>query len=131
MKILIAEDDPVSSLLLQTLLQDLFQIREPLHTVQNGKEAVAAVQLSLEKEAPYDLICLDLMMPEMNGHEALKEIRALEENRRRSTRILMVTALTDLPNVITAYRARCDGYLGKPLQKSHLWTELRRLKLLP
>ena len=74
MKFLIAEDDFTSSLLLQGLLK-------PYGTsdiAANGKEAVEAVRAALKARKYYDLICLDIMMPEMDGQTALKEIRDLE-----------------------------------------------------
>ena len=47
----------------------------------NGKEAVEAVRNALETVEPYNLICLDIMMPEMDGQQALREIRDMEEAR--------------------------------------------------
>jgi two-component system, chemotaxis family, chemotaxis protein CheY len=130
MKTLIVEDDFTSRLLLQKLLKSY----GPLHTANNGKEAVEAVQLALFKDEPYDLICLDIMMPEMDGQEALRQIRALEEatgiTSTHGAKIVMTTALGNIKNVATAYRELCDGYLVKPIDKARLLDELRKLKLL-
>ena len=63
MKTLIVEDDFTSRLLLQELLRRF----GPCHVAVNGVEAVDAVTAALTANAPYDLICLDIMMPVMGG----------------------------------------------------------------
>jgi two-component system chemotaxis response regulator CheY len=129
MKTLIVEDDFTSRLLLQEILKSY----GPSHIAVNGKEAVEAVRLALETGEPYGLICLDIMMPEMDGQQALKEIRALEEARgifsSDGAKIVMTTALGDLANVLAAYRSLCDAYLTKPIQKAKLLEELNKLGL--
>jgi two-component system chemotaxis response regulator CheY len=130
MKTLIVEDDFTSRLLLQELLKNY----GPSHVAINGKEAVEAVRLALEAGEHYDLICLDIMMPEMDGQEALRQIREQEEARgigsSKGAKILMTTALTDLKNVNAAYHSLCDAYLTKPIQKAKLLEQLHELKLI-
>jgi two-component system chemotaxis response regulator CheY len=130
LKILIAEDDLTSCFLLQKLLQDCGSS----HVAINGKEAVEAVRIALEANEPYDLICLDVMMPEMDGQAALREIRGQEEARgitsSSGSKIIMTTALDDLKNVSTAYGSLCDAYLVKPIDKGRLMEELRKLELI-
>ena len=75
MRTLIVEDDFTSRLLLQTFLSRYGEC----HIAVNGKEAVAAFRAARESGQWYDLICMDIMMPEMDGQTAVKEIRALEE----------------------------------------------------
>lgn len=129
MKTLIVEDDFTSRLLLQEILKGY----GPSHIAVNGKEAVEAVHLALEADEPYDLICLDIMMPEMDGQQALQEIRAVEEARgivsSDGAKIMMTTALGDSANVLAAYRNLCDAYLTKPIQKAKLLEELGKLGL--
>lgn len=131
MKTLIVEDDFGSRLLLQELLKSY----GPSHIAVNGKEAVAAVRVGLEADQPYELICLDIMMPEMDGHAALKEIRALEEEvgiwATYRAKVVMTTALLgDTQNAAAAYRSLCDAYLAKPIEKVKLLATLRRLQLI-
>jgi two-component system chemotaxis response regulator CheY len=130
MKTLIVEDDFTSRLLLQELLKSY----GPSHIAVNGKEAVEAVRLALEAGEHYDLICLDIMMPEMDGQEALRQIREQEQARGirslNKAKILMTTALTDLKNVNAAYHSLCDAYLTKPIQKAKLLEQLHELKLI-
>ena len=131
MKTLIVEDDFTSRLLLQELLKQY----GPSHVAVNGREAVEAARVALESNEPYDLICLDIMMPEMDGQAALKEIRTQEEAQSilssDGAKIIMTTALNDIKSVSTAYGSLCNAYLTKPIQKVKLLEELRKLKLIP
>jgi two-component system chemotaxis response regulator CheY len=125
MKALIAEDDLTSRLLLQSLLASHGRV----HAVANGREAVEAFKQAALKRQPFDLICLDIMMPEMDGQTALREIRILEESTGilpgNGVKILMTTALGDAKNVFTAFRELCDGYLVKPIDKGKLLGHLK------
>lgn len=131
MKTLIVEDDFTSRLLLQELLKDYGLP----HVAINGLEAVDAVRAALDAGQPYDLICLDIMMPGMDGQAALRQMRALEEERgimsSDGAKILMTSALTDMQNKIDAFRGLCDGYLSKPIHKEQLLHELRGFGLIP
>jgi two-component system chemotaxis response regulator CheY len=130
MKTLVVEDDFASRVLLQERLKSY----GPVHIAVNGKEAIAAVRQALATQEPYDLICLDIMMPEMNGQEALRHIRDLEATAGKppaeGAKIVMTTALRDVKNVSTAYSSLCDGYLAKPIEKDRLYAELRKLGLI-
>jgi two-component system, chemotaxis family, chemotaxis protein CheY len=130
-KTLIVEDNFLNRMLLQEYLKGYGEC----HVAVNGKEAVEAVRAALESGKPYDLICLDIMMPEMDGQQALKEIRALEESwmiiHSRNSIIIMTTALKDLKNVTEAYNNFCDGYLTKPIRKEKFLEDLRKFKLIP
>lgn len=130
MKTLIVEDDFVSRL----LMQELLRVYGQCDVAVNGKEAIVAVASSLEAGTPYDLICMDIMMPEMDGQEALKEVRRLEEKHGREpgqgARVFMTTALRDRQSVMQAFREQCDGYLVKPIEKAKLLGYLRQLGLI-
>jgi two-component system, chemotaxis family, chemotaxis protein CheY len=128
-KTLIVEDDFTSRLLLQEILKGY----GPTHIAVNGREAVDAVRTALKAGQPYDLICLDIMMPEMDGQAALRQIRGLEEARgiysTDGTKIIMTTALGDLKNSTRAFMALCDAYLVKPIDKAKLLEHLRAYQL--
>ena len=130
MKTLIVEDDLTSRL----LLQEYLKIYGAIQVAANGKEAVEAVRLALEANEPYDLICLDVMMPEMDGHTALKQIRVLEDESIWPTyraKIVMTTALLgDMKNTAAAFSSLCDAYLAKPVDKTKLLETLRQLTLM-
>ena len=130
MRCLIVDDDLASRRLLEKILEPYADCDFAL----DGGEAIAAVRLALDDRRPYDLICLDIMMPEMDGQAALRNIRAQEEAREiissSGAKIVMTTALADRGNVIEAAKNHCDGFLVKPIQKERLINELRKLKLI-
>lgn len=130
MKILIVDDDFTNRVILQEFLKPY----GTYHLAVTGTEAVAAVKKSLEEKEPYHLICLDIMMPEMDGQEALKEIRALEKaagiKPARQVKVLMISALDDAHNIVESFKGLCDGYLVKPLNKQNLQEKLRSMDLI-
>jgi two-component system, chemotaxis family, chemotaxis protein CheY len=131
MKALVVEDDAVSRRLLQSILSP----RCDCHTAADGQEAVEAFKSALDEDAPFDLICMDIMMPNMDGHEALTRIRSIEKDRgtppEKLTKVIMTTALSDPQNVVKAlYREGAATYIVKPVEKDRLLEELRRMGLL-
>jgi len=75
MKVLIVEDEYTNRLLLQTFLSQYSEC----HVAVNGREAVDAFLSAIEEGQAYDLICMDVLMPDMDGHQAVKAIRTYEE----------------------------------------------------
>ncbi len=130
MKTLIVEDDFTSRLFMQTFLSRYGEC----HIAVNGKEAVEAFRIAIDHGLPYDLICMDIMMPEMDGQEAVKQVRALEETRgvlsNHGVKIVMTTAVTDLKEVMQSFRELCDGYLFKPIDTAKLMSELKSFQLV-
>ncbi|OEU73455.1 MAG: hypothetical protein BA874_03035 [Desulfuromonadales bacterium C00003068] len=129
MKILIAEDDLTSRLILENFLQEY----GTTNVVVNGTEAVSAVRSALKDGQPYDLICLDIMMPEMDGVKALEKIRKSEEGRGVTStygaKIIMITALDDPKNVMNSFKELCDAYIVKPIDKTMLLQKLDEIGL--
>jgi two-component system chemotaxis response regulator CheY len=130
MRILIAEDDLTSRLLLKKIL-------EPFGTCDvavNGREATQAFRMALDSGEAYKLVCMDIMMPEMDGQAALKAIRQQEEDAgclpSRAAKIVMTTALGDIENVSSAFRELCDGYLVKPIARTKLIALLKDLEVI-
>jgi len=130
MRTLIVEDDFTSRLLLQSFLSQYGEC----HIAVNGKEAVTAFRAAQESRQRYDLICMDIMMPEMDGQAAVKEIRALEEAggtlSTTGAKIIMTTALDDVKNVVQSFQALCDAYLFKPIDTGKLLGHIRDLHLV-
>jgi two-component system chemotaxis response regulator CheY len=130
MKTLIVEDDFTSRLLLQTFLSRYGEC----HIAVNGREAVDAVRSALERGERYDLICMDIMMPEMDGREAVKQVRALEEARGTlstcGAKIIMTTAVNDVREVARCFEELCDAYLVKPIDLSKLLKQVRSYQLV-
>jgi len=128
MKILIVEDQMVSRFVLQKMLKDYGEC----DTAVNGKEAVAAFTMASEEGKPYDIIFLDIMMPEMDGREALKLIRKMEKESgvkaSNEVKIIMVTALDTPEEVVDAYyHGGCTNYLVKPIYKNKLEALIKEL----
>jgi two-component system, chemotaxis family, chemotaxis protein CheY len=130
MKTLIVEDDVASRLTLRHLLKGYGAV----HLAVNGGEAVEAVRAALEVREPFDLICLDIMMPKMDGQQALKQIRSLEGAYGLGTgeeaKVVMTTAIGDAKNVCIAFNSLCNDYLLKPIDKTKLLETLRQLGLI-
>lgn len=131
MRILLVEDDHVSRKVLSLMLAPFGEV----DTAIDGSEAVGKFTSSRKAGIPYDLICLDVMMPGMDGREVLREIRRLEEQEGHTTltgvKIVMVTALASYDNIAGAFRDQCDGYLTKPVTKKQLETTLATLGFKP
>jgi len=129
MKTLIVEDDFTSRMMMQEMLKEL----GPTHIAINGREALEVIEKNLESGEPYDLVCMDIMMPEMDGQEALRKIRALEMERgivsSEGCKIIMTTALGGMKNISTAFKNLADAYLVKPIEKSKLLEKVRELDL--
>ena len=87
----------------------------------------------MAKNEPYDFICLDIMMPRMDGQQALAHIRELERNaqipRDQRARILMLTALADEESVLAGIQA-WDAYLLEPIEKTALVEQLEAFGLV-
>ncbi len=130
MKILIAEDDFASR---KFMLRFLSKYGECDVTV-DGMEAVDAFTMALEAGEGYDLVCLDIMMPELDGYQALKAIRNIEKERgiseEEASKIIMTTALNEGRNVTKAFELGCVAYAGKPIDQDKFENVLRKLELI-
>ena len=130
MKCLIVEDEFVARRLMQRYLSSYGDCDIAI----DGKEAIEAFTWAMEEKAPYDLICMDIMMPNMDGHEALKAIRQIENEHGISgldgVKVIMVTALEDSKNVMGSFREGCEVYIVKPVEKKKLLAEVEKLGLI-
>jgi two-component system, chemotaxis family, chemotaxis protein CheY len=130
MRTLIVEDDFTSRLLLQSFLSKYGEC----HIAVNGKEALAAFRAAQDSGQRYDLICMDIMMPEMDGQTAVRKVRDLEEAggtlSTNGVKIIMTTALDDVKNVMQSFQALCDAYLFKPIDTGKLLGHIRDLHLV-
>jgi len=130
MKCLIVEDDAVTRILLSQYLSEYADCSVAV----NGLEAAEAVRHALENGEPYDLICLDIMMPEMDGYEALNCIRKIEKEHGLGgldcVKVIMTTALGDPKSIMGAFRTGCEAYIVKPVRKEKLLEEMEKLGLL-
>lgn len=131
MRILIAEDDFASRKFMHRFLSKYGEC----DITVDGKEAVEAFIMASEANEKYDLVCLDIMMPEMDGYQALKKIRDYERERNipeeEGAKIIITTALSDRRNVDKAFSLGCVAYAGKPIDQTKFENEMRKLNLIP
>lgn len=121
MRILIVDDGEINRLVLDAMLGTLGKTA----MAENGAEGVWAVEEALASEDPFDLICLDIAMPEMDGLRALHAIRAAERRHeaKRSV-IVMVTGSSDPEDMLKSLENEgCDGFIVKPV----LWQTLQKV----
>jgi two-component system chemotaxis response regulator CheY len=131
MRILILEDDFTSSAILQRILSEFGEVT----VTANGREAVEIYKSSLNKSEKFDLICLDIMVPELDGQEVLKMIRNEEKKLKKDSlldraQIVMITALNDIENVMESFTEQCEGYIIKPFNKDKIMKTLSQLGLI-
>lgn len=130
MKILLAEDDFVTR---KFMVNFLSKYGECDVTV-DGMEAVDAFMMALEDGEPYDLVCLDIMMPVMDGYQALVGIRNLEKERNiseeKAAKVIMTTALNEERNVNMAFELGCTIYSGKPIDQDRFEQALKKTGLI-
>lgn len=131
MRILIVEDDFVGRKVMHQLLLEYGQC----DVAVDGLEAVKAFDLAWEAGLPYDVMFLDIMMPNMSGHEALKIIRDKEKERgvqpANEVKVIMASALDDVKNVTQSFfQGGASAYLVKPIERRKVIEELRKLDLI-
>lgn len=130
MKALIVDDEFTSQLILQKLLMEYGETQ----VVSTGKEAVDTFSDALMLNEPFDLVCLDIMMPDIDGQQVLKEIRALEDMEGRfgedAVKVIMISSLNDKKNIMQAFKSQCEAYLVKPVDGVKLRSHLEAFGLL-
>lgn len=129
MRALIVEDEFLSRKVLKSFLMTLFEI----DIVVNGREAIEAFKLAHAEGRPYSLILMDIMMPEVDGIQALHMIREMEEERSLTppAKVIMTTALDDPQTVLKSFHdGGASAYIVKPVAREKLYKELGKLGLL-
>lgn len=130
MRILIAEDDLASR---KFMYKFLSQYGDCDITV-DGIETIDAFLMAWDEKKPYDLICLDIMMPKLDGLKALKIIRDMELQRRievsNRVKVIMTTALNEKNMVLNSFETGCEAYASKPIDTVKFVEVMKRLGLL-
>jgi two-component system chemotaxis response regulator CheY len=122
----LAVDDDIPS---QLLLRSFLSRFGDCDVAVDGRKAVGMFRAALERKQRYDFVCMDIAMPEMNGREALRQMRALEEANgivpTHGASIVMMSAMDDMKEMIGSFQDFSDAYFVKPI---NLVTVLRHLK---
>ena len=130
LKMLIVEDDFPSCKIMAEYLSEYGDCT----TAANGAEGVEAFKNALDAGTPYDLVCLDIMMPEMDGHEALRTIRQIEQEHGifdpGGVNVIMTTAKDRSRDMIEAFDEGCASYIVKPVDQEKLSAEMQKLDLI-
>lgn len=126
---LIVDDEEICRELLAKMLGPWGQC----DLARDGEEAIEIFRRARGEGRPYDLVCLDIMMPGLNGHEVLERIRALETEQGvyglERTRVIMTTALADSKHLLQAFRDGCEAYVVKPFTQNDVLTAIRSFGL--
>lgn len=127
-KMLVVEDDFASRLMLTKFLTRFGEV----HVAVNGSEAVEGVETACREGEPYKFVCMDIMMPGMDGIEAVRRIRALERDHVcQEAVIIMITALSDPQTIIRCcYESGANYYIIKPLVFTQLEALMKRYNLI-
>ena len=118
LSILVAEDNDINALLMRSLLT---RLGHQAVITTNGEEALESWLAAKSAGAPYDLVLMDIQMPQLDGIETTKRIRSLEAGQPgRQTPILALTANTLAEDRYACFEAGMDGFLIKPLDREKL-----------
>ncbi|WP_027183287.1 response regulator [Desulfovibrio inopinatus] len=131
MKVLIVDDDQAHRVLLDKVISAYATCEQ----AADGKTAIARFIHALESGYPYDLVCMDIGMPELNGHDALRGIRSAEKNYGvkpgAECKVLMVTCHGDTKNVCKSFfEGQATEYLVKPALPEMIREKLRNMKCI-
>jgi two-component system chemotaxis response regulator CheY len=128
MRALVVEDDFTSRTLLVKIINSFFEVDAAV----NGEEAVQAYMAAQEEGRPYDLLLMDIMMPELDGISALERIQELCGGKMlERTKVIMTTALSDPKTVIKSFHdGWASAYIVKPVDRNQLYAQLEKLGLI-
>lgn len=130
MRILIVDDEYMNRYMLEKLLNKYGKCDMGV----NGIEAIEAFKIALDEGNPYNLICMDLVMPGLDGHEALKLIREHEESfgifGSDRVKVIIISSMDDFVNIKNAFTEFCEEYFVKPFDGEKIKETLIRLNLI-
>ena len=126
---LVVEDEEESRLLLCTVLSHFGDCE----MVVDGRQALQAHRAALDEGRGFDLICLDIKLPGMDGQEVLKHLRQYEAVTKQpsAVKVIVISGVRATERVLDMYRLGCEGYLMKPIKVEHLLQRLSDLAVIP
>lgn len=130
MRTLIVEDVHFLALILERIIEPYSKS----DYAASGASAIEKYTKAFTKGRPYDLIFLDLLLPEMDGFEVLRSVRHFENefnmDEASRVKIVVISTFNDRKTVAKARKAGCDGYIAKPFRKDKVLEVLSSLKLI-
>ncbi len=130
LKALVIDDDIVCRNRLKMLLHDFFDCTYAC----DGRKGLSLYEQSLDEQDPFELITLDINMPEMNGHETLEAIRKVEQQHGIGgldvAKVIMTTSESSFEHVLAAFREGCEAYVVKTDMGDKLLDAVVQLGLL-
>lgn len=130
MRSLVVEDTRVIQMILEKLLEPYGECL----VAKTGAEAIDAFHRAFGEKRPFNLVCLDIGLPDLDGREVLSKIRAIEEVRGiekgQKVPVIAITAASDTATVRSVVEMG-DGYIVKPVNREKLVENLVRLGLIP
>ena len=130
MRFLVVDDDFETRLLVQKMLNPFGQV----DVATDGEEGIMAFTTSLKEGNPYSLITLDILMPNMDGQQTLRELREIEKEwgikTDKQIKVLMITGLDDSEEVHNAFSfGETTRFIEKPINRAVLLAEIIKLGL--
>lgn len=132
MRILVADDDRLNRGLLVEFLSEYGDCDE----VGDGVAAMGAYGEAIEEGRPYELLCLDIMMPQLDGLGVLRQVQEVyaefgEERAGAPPKVIMMTAVEDMEYINAAFELGCDAYASKPIDMEKIREVMQNLGLAP
>lgn len=129
MRILVVDDDLVSRKKMEKILEEFGDC----FLVESGSDAIKIFREAWGMGVPFDLVSLDIGLPDMSGIEVLKNIRRIEKEKAiakdKLSRIMMVTSHADQNMVLGSVEAGCNNYIVKPFSREKVVEKLEHLGL--
>jgi len=131
LRALIVDDDPINTVFLAEILSPY----ATCDIAENGRAGLTAFERALAAQAPYDIIFMDVMMPGMDGHQALEGMRHVEQTQgvpdSQAAKVIMISASNDTRTVYRAFfQGHALSFLAKPFSGETVLSELRKFDLI-
>jgi len=130
MRILVVDDDAPN----RKLLTDIASKMGECEGAEGGQEALSAFKKAWEDWRPFNLIFLDVLMPDMDGRQVLLKIREIEKDKKISeqhqVRVIMVTGVSEEETVMDCLRNGCDEFIVKPIDVHLVFEKIKKLGLM-
>jgi two-component system chemotaxis response regulator CheY len=130
MRILIVDDDDAN----RKLLTDIVSKMGECEGADGGQEALSAFKKAWEDWRPFNLIFLDVLMPDMDGRQVLLKIREIEKEKtiseQHQVRVIMVTGVSETETVMECLRNGCDEFMVKPIDVQLVLEKIKKLGMM-